>query len=146
MINLTEKSRKILRAVYRGVGVAAVSLTVSACPPIFFNGYAMYGPGPDIDREEIHIQGHVKCKKTGNPINGIAIWIKDYSNYYTQLTSLNGSFYLYLPVMDNYTIIFTDIDGEENGGRFKQYTINLTKEEIKALAENQLIIELELED
>jgi hypothetical protein len=145
MFDLSEKSRKILRYIYRGVGTAAVSLTVTICPPLFGYPSPMYGVGIDIGRGEILIQGRVINKKTGNPIRGIAIWVKDYTTYALQ-THLNGSFYLFLPEMDNYTIIFTDIDGEENGGRFKQYTLNLTKEEAIELSNSTLTIEMELEE
>jgi hypothetical protein len=57
-------------------------------------------------------------------------------------TWTNGNFDIYLPIKDNYTIIFTDIDGDENGS-YKQLTINLTREQIEALPESTLIVELE---
>ena len=147
MIKLTEKSRRILRAIYKGIGAAAAALTLSACPPPWFNhnvpeyGMVMYGPGPDIIREEILIRGFVKNKNIG--IINITIYIKD-TNYRTS-TYDNGEFYIYAPKRESYTIIFTDIDAEENGGRFKQRIITLTEEEAEALRENPLIIELEKE-
>jgi hypothetical protein len=103
---------------------------------------AMYGMPPDY-REDILIQGQVKSKKTGEPVVGIGIWIKDVLRQ-PYFTYNDGSFYIHVldvPKQDNYTVVFTDIDGLENGGIFKQHTINLTMYE--ALAESPLIIELE---
>jgi len=148
MIKLTEKSRRILRVIYRGVGVTAAALTLSSCPPPWFNfeapeyGMAMYGPGPDIIREEILIRGFVKYNEAG--IKNIAVYIKEI-NYQANTYSNSGEFYIYVPKRESYTIIFTDIDAEENGGCFKQRIITLTKEEAEALRENPLIIELEKE-
>ena len=140
MIKLSEKSRRVIRAIYRGLGVTAVSLIFQACyGPLMPEDYAMYGMPPN-HIEELHIRGQVKSKKTGKPIAGISIWIKDVTINYNYSTYDEGKFSLYLPKMDNYTIIFTDVDGGENGS-FKRRTINLTREEAEAL--NELIIELE---
>jgi len=147
MIKLTETSRKILRAIYKGLGAVAISLSITACPPWYFypDTPVMYGPGPPYEREEILVTGRIISKTTKNPIYGIAVYINDIKSdtrsYY------NGDFYfwLQLPLLDNYTFIFTDIDGEANGGRFKQLTRNITKEEIENLSVNPLIIELEEE-
>jgi len=146
MIKLTEKSRKILRAIYRGIGVSAVSLTLGACPMIMYGpGPDMYGMPPDRIEYEVLLTGQVISKKTGEPIRGIAIYT-DYAKYnYLYQTDNFGEFYFYAEKKDNYTIIFTDIDGEANGGRFKQFELKLTQEEAQALRNNPIIIELEEE-
>jgi hypothetical protein len=154
MIKLSEKGRKILRAVYRGVGTAAVSLAFGACNWLMMP--VMYGPPPNggaygmppeygmppYEREDIYLRGIVKSKKTGEAIQEISVKIIGVTNFYTITTWNDGSFDIIMPIMDNYTIIFTDTDGDENGS-YKQQTINLTKEEIKALPESTLIVELE---
>jgi hypothetical protein len=156
MIKLSEKGRKILRAIYRGMGTAAISLTFGACNWLFMP--VMYGPPPGggaygmppeygmppYEREDFLIQGIIKSQKTGEPIYGISVWINEVSNYSPLISFSDGSFYTYapMPIKDNYTIIFTDIDGERNGS-YKQLTINLTKEQIEALSESPLIVELE---
>ena len=141
MIKLTQTSRKILRAVYRGAGIAVAALTLGACPPPWVHiSYPEYGPGPDYPIDEVFIHGQV-VSKTGKPVKGIGIWIKDVTVYNAILTGNNGNFSFWLPKQDNHTIIFTDIDGEENG-LFEQRTINLTWKEVQAL-EFPLIIELE---
>ena len=139
MIRLSEKSRRVLRAVYRGLGVTAISLVFQACYGPLPDNRVMYGMPPDY-REEIVIHGQIKSKKTGGPVRGISIYIKDVTIDYTYSTYNEGKFSFYLPKRDNYTIIFTDVDGDENGS-FKQLTINLTREDAAAL--NDWTIELE---
>jgi len=142
MIRLSEKSRRVFRAVYRGLGVTAISLVFQACYGPVQDYYAMYGMPPDIQYEELYIRGYVKSKKTGEPISGISIWIKDITVNYNYSTYDMGRFSFYLPKQDEYTIVFTDVDGSENS-LFKQYTITLTKEAVEASSATPLIIELE---
>jgi putative lipoprotein (rSAM/lipoprotein system) len=142
MIRLSEKSRRVFRAVYRGLGVTAISLVFQACYGPVQDYYAMYGMPPDIQYEELVIRGCIRSPKTDKPVRGISIWIEGVTTGYAHLTDANGEFYIYAPIQDNYTIVFTDIDGDKNG-QFKPYTTNLTKEEAKALFESPLIIELE---
>ena len=146
MIKLTEKSRRIIRAIFKGAGAVAAALTITACPPpwLYFPEPAMYGPGPDRVREEVLIRGIVKSKQTGEPITGIAVLINVKDSNYPRITDHNGEFNYYIyEKQDSYTIIFTDIDGIGNGGRFKQRTITITNEKAETLKENPLIIELE---
>ena len=150
MIKLSEKGRKILRAIYRGLGVTAVTLVFHSCDSSgnVSSGWGaygmpiMYGMPPDY-REELIIRGSIISKETGEPIPGIGIWIKDVTSIYANLTDENGEFYIYVPKENSYTIIFTDIDKSENGGVYKQHTITITGEEVENLTENPLIIELE---
>jgi len=150
MIKLSEKSRrlcrKVLRAIYSGLGATAVSsFLFPACnwlPAPEYGTPPMYGPPPPYQKEHLVIRGQVKSQKTGAPISGIGIWIKDITSSYANLTDTGGNFYIYAPKQDNYTVVFTDIDGE-NGGLFKTHTVNLTMAECEALAESPLTIELE---
>lgn len=144
MIRLSEKSRRILRALYSGLGAAALSMTVNSCGQLYIEEASAYGMPPPRVREEIKICGEVRAKKTGEPVRNIAVYIKETNSIVT--TSYGGIFYIYASKRDSYTVIFTDIDAEENGGRFKQQIITLTKKEAEALAENPLIIELEPEE
>ena len=145
MIKLSEKSRRVLRAIYRGLGATAVTLGIQACDPLILPGAPEYGmpPGYPYDRGDLLIFGYVKSQKTGEPIKGISTWVKGVTNYYADYTNYFGRFYFYVPKKDDYTIIFTDVDGVENGGSYKQHTINRTWEQLEALDENGLIIELE---
>ena len=126
MIKLSEKSRRVIRAVYRGLGVSAVSLIFQAC----------YGPVPD-GGYDVTIHGTVKSKSTDAPIPGIRVSVNGESSY--NLTESDGSFSIYMPRQDYYAVIFEDIDGTENGGLFKQHTKRINTLE----AESSLIVELE---
>jgi len=145
VIELTEKSRKLIKAFYRGVGAVAVSLSLNTCVVLPDNNLVMYGPGPDWPYEEIVINGMVISKKTGNPVTGIGIWIKDVTGGYVPVVNGDGEFSFYLRKEGNYTIVFSDINGEEDG-LYKQHTINLTWEEANSYTEKLLVIELEEAD
>jgi hypothetical protein len=149
MIKLTETSRRILKAIYRGLGVTAISTMFGACiiDPFVITEPAMYGMPPDY-REEFTIQGKVISKETGKPIQGIAILLKDINNYpcYSQYDGTFSVYYYDYDVKDNYTLIITDVDTDYNGGSFKQQIITLTREECEASSyEKPFIIELELD-
>ena len=148
MIKLTEKSRKILQAIFRGIGIATVTLSLGACPLLAMYGPApdMYGMPPDINNEEVIFRGRVVLKGTQQGIRGIAIWIEGQNNFFPIFTNLLGEFYFFTEKKDNYTILFTDVDGAANGGRFKQHELKLTLEEALALKDNPITIELEPEE
>src|SRR5215471_8458439 len=149
MKKLSEKGRKILRAIYRGLGVTAVTLVFHSCDGSsnVSSGWGAYGmpPAPKYGmppgyREEYPIHGKVISKESGEPIPRIHIKIDDVFGYFTDD---DGEFYIYAPKQDDYKIIFADIDGIENGGLFKSYTTTLTWEKASNSTESPLIIELE---
>jgi len=146
MKKLSEKGRRVLRKIYGSLGAAVLSFLFPACD--WQPQGAAYGmPAPEYGmppyyEENLLFRGRVKSKKTGEPISGISIWIKDITSYSARLTDTDGSFYFWIRKQDNYTVVFTDVDGENNG-LFKQQTINLTMEECEALTESPLLIELE---
>jgi hypothetical protein len=125
MKKISERFRKSLRTVFRGIGVSVVSLIIQAC----------YGPMPPSDLPYT-VDGEVKAKETGTPILGIKVYDKDSGRY--AYTNEHGHFRFRVEEQESYTIIFKDIDGEENGGQFKQKTKALNKNEI-----NNLLICLE---
>jgi len=68
-------------------------------------------------------------------IKGIAIYVKGATDYYAHLTDEKGHFNFHVPIQeeDEYIIIFTDIDQNENG-KFKQHSFGpKTQEEIEDL-------------
>jgi len=158
MKKLSEKSRRLcrraLRMFYRGVGAAVAFFLFPACN-LFGprEPYAMYGmPGaygmpdpPPYQQEYLVINGCVSSKKTGEPVSGIGIWIiRNTIPYDSILTDTDGQFNFSMQKNNTaaIAIVFTDIDGGENGGLFKTHTVNLTVEECEALTE-PLNIELE---
>ena len=147
MIKLTEKSRRILRAIYRGIGAATVSLSLGACFIAYpdYGVYPEYGmPYPDYPNEVINISGKVIDKVSKNPVLGIGLWVQGTSSNYPSFVYDNGSFHVQLPKQDKHTIIFTDISGDEHG-RYKTKTIELSWEEAKTYVDNLLIVEMEEE-
>jgi len=152
MMKLSERSRKVLRAIYKGLGVTAVSLVFHSCPIGVETGWgaygmpAAYGMPPDYVQEELCIRGQVRAKINNyKPIKGIAVVIDGINNNYPYTTSSFGEFSIWVPKREKYTIILTDVDGDRNGGRFKQIEISLTEEEAQALYEEPLFIDLEPE-
>jgi len=109
MKKLSEKGRKALRMIFRGLGVTAVSLIFQAC----------YGPPPDMGNDVV-IHGSVKSKTTNAPIQGINVSIEGTDIQYP--TSSSGYFSIYLPRQNTYTVNFEDVDGSGNGGLFKSHS------------------------
>jgi len=102
----------------------------------------MYGPGPDRPSEDIYISGRIIDKDTKKSVTGIGIWVKGVTSTYVDMVSGNGNFTLCLPKQQSFTILFTDLNGVENG-LYKTYTKELSWEEAQTYAETQLIIEME---
>jgi putative lipoprotein (rSAM/lipoprotein system) len=114
MKKLSEKSRKILRMIYQGLGAATVSLLFQACygMPLDYTGTAdMYGMPPDWEND-VTIHGVVRSK-TEAPVPGIKVSIKDLASQ--DLTDSQGNFYVYGPRQESYKLKFEDVDAAENG-------------------------------
>jgi hypothetical protein len=94
--------RRILRKIYTGLGLTTVALVFQAC----------YGPPQAIGLDAL-IRGTVKSKATDKPIKGIKVSVKDV--YQCEATNEAGEFQLYVPWERSYTVLFEDIDDEENG-------------------------------
>ena len=104
MKKISDKGRRILRMIYRGLGAAAVSLVFQAC----------YGTPPD---REITIQGTVRSP-ANNPIPDIKVSVENLSSQYSTSTNDEGNFYIGVPERDSYELTFEDTDGPANGGDF----------------------------
>jgi len=143
MIRLSEETRRIFRAVFRGVGAVTAAVSLSACPiSTYTEEPAMYGMPPDFIIEDIHIRGTVINKQANARLSNIAVYIEAEDFHCAVRTSTEGNFGYYVPIKDSYKIIFTDIDGDKNG-RYKQLIIEITKEEAEALYEIPLLITME---
>lgn len=146
MIKLSKKTRRLLRAVYRGLGITATSLALNACDAAFIQGPCMYGPPPPprpcCQAECIYIVGQVRAKNTGQPIPGIFIRVYDGTSWVSWASSdSEGNFSIDLPKRDEFTLVFADMDGTENG-LFARRTISMTWAEAEAI-EGLMIVELE---
>jgi len=127
------KSRKLLRAIFGGISLTAIAFTFQAC----------YGTMGDYGYD-IKITGTVKSKTTKLPVKGIKVSRPNNPTYEITDEKGNFSFYTfiddgvflndstYLPA-DSIPILFSDIDGIENGN-FCDTTIIINparKDEVK---------------
>ncbi len=96
-----------LAKIIGGISLSAALFVFEAC-------YGTLG-GKSID---ILVQGQVVSKKTGNSIEGIAVFANDSIAY--QLTDSDGRFTFYTDLSNDYnlTLRFKDIDSTLNG-KFK---------------------------
>ena len=122
------KSHKLLWKIGRGLGLAALALSLPACDRIFPGEpvYPMYGPGPGWD-VDVLIQGVVISENSRNVIPGIKVSVKDLSHHV--YTNSNGMLNIYLPEQDSYELKFEDIDGAENGS-FKLLSKEILRNDI----------------
>jgi len=112
MIKLSDKSRRVLRRIYQGLGAATISILFQAC----------YGMPLD---DDVNIGGIVNSN-TNVPIPGIKVSIKNLSP--AQFTNEDGVFNIIAPRKESYKIKFEDIDGPLNGSyRTLERKINLSE-------------------
>jgi hypothetical protein len=127
MKKISDRFRKMLRTVFRGIGVSVISLIIQACygvlPPDI--NTVAYGPPPP---QNNRIRGTVKANETGKPINGIKVSAEEIDSYV--LTDKDGYFYLTVPTQEEYILKIEDIDGPANDGTFKQQTITVYRDNI----------------
>jgi putative lipoprotein (rSAM/lipoprotein system) len=149
MINISERCRKVLRTVFRGIGVSVVSLIIQACygilPPDTIE--CEYGMPAECN-QETSIYGKVVSKETGKPIFGIQVSIenieetkKTKKNGYWDRTDKYGNFSLWPPTQKVYKLKFKDVDGQYNGGLFKEQTWTLKQND----TDNSLLIGMDLD-
>jgi len=95
--------------------IGGMSLTTAV-----FIFQACYGTPQDFGMD-IFIEGLVKSKKTGEPVKGIKVSVKDNPQY--QYTNDAGEFSFYTVSTDVCTIRFEDIDSLQNGAFIDKDTI-----------------------
>ena len=148
MINITNRFRKILRTVFRGIGVSVVSLILQACYGVMYpddigngNGpggaYGMPPPAYGMPPNTI-IYGKVTASNTGDPIFGIKVSNEVNDDY--EYTDKYGRFDFRLPVQETYKIKFEDVDGPYHGGFFKEKSVTLKEEDTN----NSLLIVMDI--
>lgn len=91
-----------IRKVIALTSLSAVAFTFQAC----------YGTMQDFE-DDVVIYGTVVAEDSGEPIPDIKIQLKD--SYHSSYSSGNGNFTMYVPINSEYTLLFQDVDGEENG-------------------------------
>jgi hypothetical protein len=131
MMKITERWRKVLRNIFRGISVSVVSLIIQACYGIMppdEPGLVEYGmPVPPAYGmpSGTSIFGKVVAKETGKPIFGIEVSIEE--TEYCKRTHEDGYFDFWIPIQDEYKLKIKDIDGPYNDGLFKEQTWTLTQ-------------------
>jgi putative lipoprotein (rSAM/lipoprotein system) len=136
MKKVSDKSRRILRMIYQGLGAAAVSLLFQSCygmPIDYRETPDMYGMPPG-GENDVTIYGVVRSK-TEAPVPGIKVSVKDVMSY--SYTNMEGTFYIFVPEQESYKIKFEDVDGAKNGS-FKTLKKKITLNDTGALLDIQL--------
>ena len=110
MVKLSERSRKVLRKIYQGLGAATISLLFHACYGMPIDSPVMYGPGPD-KGDDVSLHGIVHSVKA--PIPGIQVSVMDLNQIV--FTDNGGAFTITAPKQDLYLLQFEDVDGPKNG-------------------------------
>jgi hypothetical protein len=106
MKRIALKGRTLLRKLFTGLSLGAVSLVFQAC----------YGPaGIDPSDNQECITGTVKASDTAKPITGIKVSLANAPEGRYDITDNEGAYWLYVPEGTAYTVLFEDIDGEMNG-------------------------------
>jgi hypothetical protein len=100
--NLKTRKRKVFRAIFGIFSLSGILFAFQAC----------YGTPQDFG-QDILITGKVTSATTKTPITGIKVLINESGQYST--TASDGTFSMYCERMAEYKIVFSDIDGDQNG-------------------------------
>jgi hypothetical protein len=107
MKQIASQGRMLLRKILTALSLGAVAITFQAC----------YGtPG-------FEVSGEVLSSDTSERIPGIQVSVDD---HFYVFSSSDGRFLLYVDELGQ-TIRFKDVDGPENGGEFKDKTVQSSK-------------------
>ncbi|MBN1949816.1 MAG: radical SAM-associated putative lipoprotein [Bacteroidales bacterium] len=103
MNNIIQKIKRLAYTRFFALfSLSAVAFTFQAC-------YGM----PQDDWQSVTIQGYVSDSETREPISGIRVAVDQ--NGTTAFTDVEGFFMVRAEPNTNYDIIFSDVDGDENG-------------------------------
>lgn len=94
--------RNVLRKIVGGLSFTSALFIFQAC----------YGTPQDFEND-ILIEGQVKAKTTGMPIEGIKVSINENMQY--QMTDQEGKFSFYTQQFGGLTLQFQDVDSIQNG-------------------------------
>lgn len=92
----------IVRKILSGISLTSVLFVFQAC----------YGTPHDMEMDN-QIEGLVRAKATNVPVQGIKVSSAIDGRY--AYTGDDGKFSMFLPLSDNYTISFIDVDSTING-------------------------------
>ncbi len=101
---------KLIRKIIGGLSLTSVLFVFQAC----------YGTPQDFE-PDFRIEGQVKSKSTGLPIEGIKVSIVDYMQY--EFTNDKGEFSIYTVINNDMRISFEDLDSTNNGSFLNRDTL-----------------------
>jgi hypothetical protein len=97
---------------------------------------ACYGMPQDF-YDDIQLSGQVKSKTTGQALAGIKVSLKEMGH--DQLTDELGEFLFFSHEIEKATLVFEDVDGEENGNYASMDTVITRPGE-------RVVLDIELEE
>ena len=109
-INYKHMKRNWLRRVIGGLGFTTTLFIFQAC----------YGTPQDFGLDLL-IEGQVKSKTSGLPIEGIKVLVTESMQY--EITDKEGKFSLYSEALEDLTIKFQDVDSTQNGAFVDKDTV-----------------------
>jgi hypothetical protein len=110
MKTFTNRKRKFLRNIFKGLSATSAAFIFQAC----------YGIPQDFGFDVL-VTGLVTSNQTGEPVPGIKVSIDNQPQY--KLTCDNGRFAMYASQDSVYTIRFEDADSLQNGAFMPKDTI-----------------------
>lgn len=87
--------------------------------------------------EDIQLSGQVKSKTTGQALAGIKVSLKEMAH--DQLTDESGEFLFFSHDIEQATLVFEDVDGENNGAY-------ASKDTVIAQPGEYVVLEIELDE
>jgi hypothetical protein len=94
--------RNWIRKIIGGLSFTSVMFIFQAC----------YGTPQDFGLDLL-IEGQVKSKTSGLPVKGVKVSVANNIQY--EFTDAEGRFSFYTEILENLTVKFQDVDGDQNG-------------------------------
>lgn len=101
---------KWIRGIIGGLSFTSALFIFQAC----------YGTPQDFGLDLL-VEGQVKSKTSGLPVGGIKVSTSDNNQY--EYTDETGNFSFYTEMSDKLTLMFEDIDSDENGSFINRDTV-----------------------
>jgi hypothetical protein len=102
--------RNVIRKIVGGLSITSAMFIFQAC----------YGTPQDFGLDLL-LEGQVKSKTSGLPINGIKVSVAENMQY--ELTDEEGKFSFYTEMLEGLTLQFQDIDSTQNGLYIEKDTV-----------------------
>ncbi|MBP1664391.1 MAG: putative lipoprotein [Bacteroidetes bacterium] len=121
------------RKIIGGLCLSSIAFVFQAC----------YGTPQDFGNDLL-IEGQVKSKTSGLPIQGIKVSVADKVQYTN--TDENGKFSFYIERFQNAKINFTDIDSDHNGSFSNKDTLVTINDSVLMSKQPKVYLNIELEN